>query len=68
VLVTKPEKTARKSHENNIGKDVREMEWKCVNWIHLTYDTDHWQVPVNHGNEAFGSIIGREFVDKANDY
>jgi len=27
--------------------DLREMEWKGVNWIHLAQDRDQWRAVVN---------------------
>jgi hypothetical protein len=33
--------------EENIRKDLREIWWEGVDWIHLTQDRDQWQALVN---------------------
>jgi hypothetical protein len=52
ILVGKPKgKTPRGRHrhmrEDNIKMDVRETGWKCVDWIYLSQDSDHWRTLVN---------------------
>jgi hypothetical protein len=47
-LVGKPEgkrpvERPRHRWENGIKMDLREIEWGCVEWIHLAQDRDHWQ-------------------------
>jgi hypothetical protein len=33
--------------EDNIGMDLREVEWEGVNWMHLAHDRDQWRAVVN---------------------
>jgi hypothetical protein len=33
--------------EDNTGMDVREIIWKCVDWIHLAQDRNRWRAVVN---------------------
>ena len=33
--------------ENGIKMDVREVGWKCMDWIDLAQDRDRWQAVVN---------------------
>jgi hypothetical protein len=52
IFVGKPEEKrplGRLKHEllNNIRLDLREIEWKSVNWIHLAQDRDQWRALVN---------------------
>jgi hypothetical protein len=52
ILVQKPEgkRTLRGSRhrwEDNVKMDLREVEFWDVDWIHLAYDRDWWQVLVN---------------------
>jgi hypothetical protein len=52
VLVGKPEgkrPLGRQRHrcENGIRKDLREIGWGAVEWIHLAQDRDWWQALVN---------------------
>jgi len=37
----------RRLLEDNIRKDLREIEWEYVNWMHLAQDRDQWRVIVN---------------------
>jgi hypothetical protein len=37
----------RRSWEYNIRRDLREIEWEGVDWIHLAQDRDQWWAPVN---------------------
>jgi hypothetical protein len=32
--------------DDNIKMDVREMEYECVDWLHVSQVRDHWQVSV----------------------
>jgi hypothetical protein len=32
---------------DNIGRDLRELEWEDVNWIRLAHDRDQWRAVVN---------------------
>jgi hypothetical protein len=32
---------------NNFRKDVREIEWVCMDWIDLAQDRDWWRALVN---------------------
>jgi hypothetical protein len=50
-LVGKPERKRplgrpRRRWKDNIRIDLREIGWE-VDWIHLAYDTGHWQALVN---------------------
>jgi len=52
ILVVKPEKKrpVRRpgcSWEDNIRKDLREIECKGVDWIHLAQDRGRWPALVN---------------------
>jgi hypothetical protein len=33
--------------EDNIRMNRREMEWKCVDWMHFLKGRDHWRAVVN---------------------
>jgi hypothetical protein len=33
--------------EDNIRKDLREIRWESVDWIHMAQDTDQWRAVVN---------------------
>jgi ribosome biogenesis protein Nip4 len=51
ILVRKPEQKRplrRLKHrwEDNIRKDLREIGWKVVDYIHMAQDRDQWQVLV----------------------
>jgi hypothetical protein len=43
----RPHRRHRRKWEDNIKMDHKEIEWKDVNWIHLTQDRDWWQAVVN---------------------
>jgi hypothetical protein len=46
--------------EDNIRRDLREIWWEGVDWIHLAQD--RWMVgSCEHSNEPLGSIKGREY-------
>jgi hypothetical protein len=50
-LVGKPEGKRplgrpRRKWEDNIRMDVREIEWKVVDWINRVQDRDQWRVVV----------------------
>jgi hypothetical protein len=52
VLVRKPEgkrplERPRRSWENGIRMDFREIGRGCVKWIHLDQDRDRWRAVVN---------------------
>jgi hypothetical protein len=52
ILVGKPEEKrslGRSRHvwEANIKLDLREIEWKGVDWMHLAQDRDLWWTLVN---------------------
>jgi hypothetical protein len=52
TLVRKPEvkrllRSSRHKWKDNTATNLWEMEWKSVNWIHLTKDRDQWQALVN---------------------
>jgi len=32
---------------DNIRKDLKEIGWESVDWIHLAQDKDQWQAPLN---------------------
>jgi len=38
----KPLDRSRRRWEDNIRMDVREIGWKCVDWMHLVEDRDQW--------------------------
>jgi hypothetical protein len=33
--------------EDNIGMDIRDIEWEGVDWMHLVEERDRWRVLVN---------------------
>jgi hypothetical protein len=52
ILVGQPEgkrlyRRPKHRWEDNINKDLREIRWKGVGWIHLTQDKDQQQALVN---------------------
>jgi hypothetical protein len=51
-LVGKPEGRKslgrpRRRWEDGIKLDLREICWRCVDWIQLAEDRDHWRAVVN---------------------
>jgi hypothetical protein len=38
---------SRCSWKDDIKMDLREMEWKSVDWIHVAQDKDQWQTLVS---------------------
>jgi hypothetical protein len=52
ILVGKPEGKRslgrpRCKYEDNIRVNLKEIEWECVDRIHLAQDKDHWRPLVN---------------------
>jgi len=52
ILVGKPEGKRpfgrpRRSWENNVKMDLKEIWWKGVDWIRLAQDRDQWWALVN---------------------
>jgi hypothetical protein len=52
VLVGKPEgkrplERPRRIWENRIKMDLREIDWRGVEWIYLAQDRDRWWAVVN---------------------
>jgi hypothetical protein len=52
IFVGKPERRRprgriRRIWEDDIRKDLREVGWEVVNWIHLAHDRDQWRDVVN---------------------
>jgi hypothetical protein len=48
ILVGKPEGKRplgeiRRTWENNIYIDLREIEWSRMNWVYLAQDRDQWR-------------------------
>jgi hypothetical protein len=37
----------RRRWEDNIIKDLREIGWEGVDWMHLAQDRDQWRAAVN---------------------
>jgi hypothetical protein len=37
----------RRTWEDNIKMDLREIGWEVVDWMHLAQDRDQWQALVN---------------------
>jgi len=33
---------SRSRWKDNIRMDLREVVWKCVDWVNLVQDRDHW--------------------------
>jgi hypothetical protein len=67
ILVGKPEGSrplGRSKHkwEDNIKMDLKEIGWKCRDWIHVAQDRDQWQAVVNTV-KPLGCIKGGEFLD-----
>jgi hypothetical protein len=46
---------------------LREIGWKCVNWMHLAQDRNQWRAIYENDNEPSGSIKGGTFLDKLSD-
>jgi hypothetical protein len=68
MLVQKPEgkrPLVRSRHrwEDNIRKDLREIGWECVDWMHLAQDMKRWQALVNMVMEVQVSLKGGELLD-----
>jgi hypothetical protein len=59
----KPLARPRRRREDNIRMDMRETEWKSVDWIHLAQDTDQWRAVVNTVLNPSGSIGDMKFLD-----
>jgi hypothetical protein len=52
IVVGKPERKSPLGRpncrwEDNIRIDLREIDWECVDWVHLVRDRDQWQALVN---------------------
>jgi hypothetical protein len=48
----------------DIRMDIKEIGWKCLDWIHLAQGRDHWQALVNMViNLRVSQKVG-EFLDK----
>jgi hypothetical protein len=47
VLARKHDGRSRCSWEDNTEMDLKEMVWEGVDWIHLSWLSDHWQIPMN---------------------
>lgn len=47
----------RLSHrwDYNTEMHLEEMEWNCVDWIHLAQYTEQWRALCKHGNETSDS-------------
>jgi hypothetical protein len=48
ILVRKPEEKRqlggpRRGWEDNIRKNIREIRWEGMDWMHLAQDRDQWQ-------------------------
>jgi hypothetical protein len=43
--------------------DLREIEWKLLDWFHLVQDRGKMADSFEYGNEPSGSIEGSEFID-----
>jgi hypothetical protein len=43
----KPPGGRRRSCEDNIKMDIKELGWRGMDWIHLTEDTEQWRALVN---------------------
>jgi hypothetical protein len=37
----------RRRWEDNIKRDLREIGWGCMDWIHLPQNRDQWKALVN---------------------
>jgi hypothetical protein len=37
----------RSRWEDNVRMDVREVWWKCVDWMHVDQDRDQWRAVVS---------------------
>jgi hypothetical protein len=35
--------SSRSTREDNIKKDLKEIGWEGVDWIHLAHDRDNWR-------------------------
>lgn len=54
--------------EENIGKDITETGYICVDWIKLTYDTIQRRILVTTVMKLQDSIIGEVLVDELFDH
>jgi hypothetical protein len=43
--------------EENFRLDLRETEWKGVDWMHLAQDRDQWRALANTGSIRSGGFI-----------
>jgi hypothetical protein len=43
----RPLKRPRRTLEDKIRKDLREIMWEVVDWMHLVQNRDRWQAFVN---------------------
>jgi len=71
ILIGRPEGKSplvwpRRTWEDNIRLDLREIRWEVVKWIHLTQDRDQWRTLVNT-ERTIGFHKGVEFLDYLSD-
>jgi hypothetical protein len=52
----------RLSWEDNIKRNLREIEWGDMDWIDLAQDRDQWEGSYEQGNEPSGSIKYKEVL------
>jgi hypothetical protein len=66
ILIGKPEGKSprgrpRRRWEGNIRKDLREIAWEDVDWIHLAQDRDKWRAVgntvMNYGFHKRGAFL-----------
>jgi hypothetical protein len=43
----RPRERPRRSWEDSIRLDIREIGWEWVDWMHVTQDRDQWRGLVN---------------------
>jgi hypothetical protein len=60
VLTGKPERkiplrSLRPTWKDNIKMVLKETAWEDVDWFHLTWDWDQWQVHVNSVMESINT-------------
>jgi hypothetical protein len=49
-------KTPRRTYEDNIKMDLREIGWDGMDWIEVAQDRDQWRALVNTVMNLRGSI------------
>jgi hypothetical protein len=59
----RPPGRPRRTWEDNIRMDLREIRWGGMDWIDLAQDRDQWRASCEHGNEPSGSVRCWEILE-----